>query len=296
MYSIIDTPWSTQSKLACLKEAGLRTVIRYYNFQSSSGLPEKRLEPAEAAAISAAGLSLAVVFQQKQNEAGDFSEDEGYRAGQRAASYARDTIGQPAGSGIYFAVDFDASTTEIEQAIKPYFQGVRRAFTEQGGGTPAYRIGSYGSGLVGTTLRDAGLTELLWLSMSRGFCGTQEIYQSGQFNLSQMPVLDVTLCGLGIDYNETPQTDTDFGAFRLPVPGPTAGDVPVAGVGRTYRVTAASGLNVRAGPGTQYAVVGSLASGQDVRVLTEQTGWAEVDSDGDGKPDGFVSTAYLAAV
>jgi len=118
--SIIDTPVNTTLKLACLKSKGVTTIIRYYNFRNSNQLPEKRLLRPEAQAIAAAGLKLGAVFQQGQNSAPAFSDELGFKAGVRAFTYARDEIGQPTGSGIYFSVDFDASTTQTNSRIVPF--------------------------------------------------------------------------------------------------------------------------------------------------------------------------------
>ena len=82
--SIIDTPWNTTSRLSCLKAQDVKTVIRYYNFSNSQNLPEKCLTLAEAQAICAQGMNIAVVFQQRQNRAEDFSELKGYETGRRA--------------------------------------------------------------------------------------------------------------------------------------------------------------------------------------------------------------------
>lgn len=82
--SIIDTPWNTTSRLSCLKAQDVKTIIRYYNFSNSQNLPEKYLTLAEAQAICAQGMNIAVVFQQRQNRAEDFSELKGYEAGRRA--------------------------------------------------------------------------------------------------------------------------------------------------------------------------------------------------------------------
>jgi hypothetical protein len=45
--TIIDTPYNTQSKIPCLLSKDVQTVIRYYNFSNSLGLPDKRMELAE---------------------------------------------------------------------------------------------------------------------------------------------------------------------------------------------------------------------------------------------------------
>lgn len=214
--SVIDTPANTTSKLACLKSKGVTTVIRYYNFRNSQQLPDKRLELPEAQALAASGMQIAVVFQQGQNSAAAFSDAQGFKAGIAAFRHARTKIGQPAGSGIYFSVDFDASTSEINQRVVPYFQGVRRAFSQESGGGPSYRVGVYGSGLVSSILTAKGLIELTWLAMSRGFRGTKEALQAGAFHLNQVPPEKV-LCGIGVDFNETNPARPDFGAFTLAV-------------------------------------------------------------------------------
>ena len=215
--SIIDTPSNTTAKLACLKSKGVTTVIRYYNFRNSQQLPDKRLDPPEAQALAASGMQIAVVFQQGQNSAAAFSDAQGFKAGVAAFRHARNKIRQPVGSGIYFSVDFDASTNEVNQRIVPYFQGVRRAFNEESGGGSSYRVGVYGSGLVSSILTSKGLIELTWLAMSRGFRGTTQALQAGAFHLNQVPP-EKRLCGLGVDFNEPNPARPDFGAFTLTVP------------------------------------------------------------------------------
>ncbi|HJY29970.1 MAG TPA: DUF1906 domain-containing protein [Pyrinomonadaceae bacterium] len=222
--SIIDTPFRTTSSIPCLKSQGVKTVIRYYNFSNSSTFPNKRLELPEAEALAAAGLETAVVFQQRQNRASDFTELKGFAAGREAFRQAHHNIGQPSGSGIYFSVDFDASNSEINSNVIPFFQGVRRAFEQESGGNSEYRVGVYGSGLVSSRLTDKRLIELVWLAMSRGFRGTRDALEAGEFNLAQSP-MERTLCGLGVDFNDPNPNRPDFGAFKIEVDAPVP--VPV---------------------------------------------------------------------
>ena len=211
---IIDTPFNTTGKIACLLSQGVQTVIRYYNFNNSSSFPDKRLERAEAEVLTAHGLRIAVVFQQRQNQVADFSEEKGIAAGRRAYRHAQDTIRQPAGSAIYFSVDFDATSAEIETQVAPFFAGIKSAFAEESGGHVDYRVGAYGSGAVCSSLTKKGLIELTWLAMSRGFRGTREALNAGQFHLSQRAP-EATLCGLGVDFNDGNPDRADFGAFLL---------------------------------------------------------------------------------
>jgi hypothetical protein len=291
--SIIDTPFNTGSVIPCLLSQGVRTVIRYYNFSNSRTFPGKRMELAEAQALAAQGLQIGVVFQQRQDRAADFSEQRGFDAGRRAHRHARENIGQPAGSGIYFSVDFDASNSEIRNNVAPYFEGVKRAFEQEGGGASEYRVGAYGSGLVCSTLAGRGLIELVWLAMSRGFRGTREALRAGEFHLAQRAPA-TTLCRLGVDFNDPNPDRPDFGAFTIE--DDAARPVPVAAVGERHRVIARSGLRLREGPGPQFEVVGGLRPGQTIFVVSVSDGFAQVDVEGDGQVDGFASAGFLERV
>jgi hypothetical protein len=291
--SIIDTPSNTESKVPCLLSQGVRTVIRYYNFSNSRTFPEKRLELAEAQALAAHGMQIAVVFQQRQDQVADFTALKGVAAGRRAYRHAQDNINQPANSAIYFSVDFDASSNEIESSVVPFFEGVKRAFTEESGGAPEYRIGAYGSGLVCTTLTTKGLIDLTWLAMSRGFRGTREALDAGEFHLAQRAPA-ANLCGLDIDFNESNPNRPDFGAFTIDTDTPGRGSV--ATVGERHKVIARGGLRLREGPGTQFDIIGGLRLGQVVFVASITDGWARVDIEGDGHIDGFASAGFLEPV
>jgi hypothetical protein len=99
---IIDTPHRTTAKVTNLKNAGVKTIIRYYNHQNSSALPNKCLTAGEAQAIHGAGMTIAVTFQQRQNQSADFNKTKGRAAGGRALDLAINTINQPEDSAIYF--------------------------------------------------------------------------------------------------------------------------------------------------------------------------------------------------
>ena len=291
--SIIDTPFNTRTSISCLKSRGVRTVIRYYNFSNSSVFPNKRLELPEAEALSANEMQIAVVFQQRQDRVADFSESKGFAAGRTAFRHAQHSIGQPTNSGIYFSVDFDASNSEITNNVIPYFQGVRRAFTEESGGNPEYRVGVYGSGLVSSRLTNEGLIQLTWLAMSRGFRGTRDALEAGEFHLAQRAPA-TQLCGLGVDFNDPNPARPDFGSFTIDTPVVPPG--PVTSIGEQHRVTARSGLRLREGPGSQFEIIGALRFGEIVSVVSTVDGFARVDVEGDGQIDGFASAAFLERV
>jgi len=287
---IIDTPYNTTSKLRNLAKENVRTIIRYYNFSNSRTFPDKCLTLIEAQSICAQGMNIAVVFQQRQNNADDFSEIKGYEAGRRAYRYAHNDIGQPDGSGIYFSVDFDASTNEITSNIVPYFQGVQRAFNEVSGGQPAYRVGVYGSGATASALSKSNLCSLIWLAMSSGFRGTKEAIKNGAYHIQQKAPA-AKLGGLDLDFNLiNPQHTDDFGAFVLAVESSTDTLPPVTA---THEVIARTSLRLRGGPGTEYSVVSSLKPGQQVIAKPANTEWSSIDLQGDGLIDGFAASAFL---
>jgi Domain of unknown function (DUF1906)/Putative peptidoglycan binding domain len=214
---IIDTNMRTTPRLAAHRQNGVDTIIRYYCRHTRQ--PEKRLTPDEADAIIRAGMRLAVVYQCAGDCAASFSQDAGAQDGAHARDYAAHVIGQPSGSAIYFAVDYDASDADIRTRIVPYFAAVRSALTG-GTGTPSYQIGVYGSGAVCQALLKAGLVSFTWVSQSGGFNGTAAFLRSGQWNLHQR--LPSTLCGLSVDQNDPNPQRPQFGAFNNLTAGASA--------------------------------------------------------------------------
>ncbi len=61
----------------------------------------------------------------------------------------------------------------------------------------------------------------------------------------------------------------------------------------TYTTNARGGLNLRAGPGTEFPVIGSLPFGTRVQQRGREGRWGLVDEKGDGATDGFVHLAFL---
>ncbi|AZV78444.1 TIGR02594 family protein [Parasedimentitalea marina] len=294
MHKIIDTPWRVTSNLDELRARGVETIIRYFNRANSNQLPEKRLEPAEAAAIADAGMTLAVVYQQRGGSGGninDLNAKSGNADATRAVKQATQ-IGQPIGSAIYFAVDWDYFRPTDLKSISEYFAEVRRVLGAD------YRVGVYGSGLVGKTLKSAGLVDFIWLSMSVGWSGTKALLATDAWTLRQTYPEQTAV--LRHDGNELSPAWGDFGQFT---PGGAAASAPVdwrddAGSFQfaLMEVTARSGLNLRRGPGTNYGVDSTLAQGQIVQVVSTSGDWANVDVNSDGLSDGYLHSGYLKPV
>ena len=135
-----------------------------------------------------------------------FSRARGLRDGQRAYRYAANVIGQPPGSPIYFAVDFDPSPSEISGVVNDYFQGVMSAFSAAGF---AYPIGVHGSGCACSWLvENTDYVTFAWLAQAEGWCGFDTFTA---WNIKQTG--GSTVCGLSVDLDES---SGDGGGFRLP--------------------------------------------------------------------------------
>lgn len=289
MPTALDTTENCSTKVSCLRNAGYDTIIRYYSLSSW-----KRLTPQEANALAKAGFNLCVVYQDRQNQPADFSESQGKSAGRNAFSYAQSVIFQPTGSGIYFAVDYDASVNDLKDRIIPFFRGIQATFQELSAGGPNYRVGVYGSGRTCRMLLEEQLVELTWITQSIGFAEYQKFINSNKWNLRQF--LPEKVCGMDLDPNEINQNAGDFGGFLLssnhfgPALPPSGNDAS-----DRYEVIASQGLRLRAGPSTDFDIRDILPAHHVVRVLSRSGDWALVDATGDGLADGYVHSGYLKA-
>lgn len=147
----------------------------------------KRLTKEEADALSAAGLQIISVFETTANRALG-----GYAAGLAdgaAALQAAAEVGQPVGTRIYFAVDFDVVSAQMPTVID-YIRGCSAA-------TPEYLTGVYGSAAVIQAVKSAGSCSGFWqtYAWSRGVkvSGIQ-VYQFEN---------DITVNGIKIDRDDS---------------------------------------------------------------------------------------------
>ncbi len=286
MTEIIDVSYDCGAQAAALGAAGVKTVMRYYSRDTIR--PSKPLRRAEADKLTAAGLRLGIVYEGRYGDkAFNFDRATGVADGVYARHYAATEIDQPAGSTIYFAVDFDATAAEIRDRILPYFLGVADAFG-QVGGERQYVVGVYGSGATCKAVLDGGLAKRAWLCQATGWAGHAAFDASGRWSLKQGKA--TTIATVACDPNVVGQGG-DIGDFSPGVPQPT----PVAG-SRAVRVIARSGLKLRAGPGTTFDRLRGLPFGTVVTALKAVGDWTMIDLEGDGAADGFVSTAFLEDV
>lgn len=185
----IDSNVSLAPHAACLKAAGIDFVCRYLKHTSSC------LTRSEAEALSHAGLYIVTVVEAGFPTSVDyFSKAKGLSDGAWAYRYAHEVIQQPGGSAIYFAVDYDASQTDLAGPIKSYFQGIHEAF----GPNPLYAVGVYGSGATCAYITKNTPTQYSWLTMSKGWRGGHT-YKG--WNINQL--VGANICGVSVDTDET---------------------------------------------------------------------------------------------
>jgi len=177
----LDTTVELTRHATALKEQGYDFVLRYYSHNAA-----KNLSLGEARPLAQAGLRIGVVWETTGTRAGFFTRAQGLADGAAAFQMARDVIGQPFGSAIYFAVDFDPVQADLDGAISNYFTGVHAALYVAAEGQPSYRVGVYGSGLCCGTLVDRGQASLSWLSQSTGFAGSRRYAEQQRYDLIQL--------------------------------------------------------------------------------------------------------------
>jgi hypothetical protein len=155
----IDLATDSGGVLNQLREGRVDFVARYYRPLESRW---PALSPSEARLLSSLGLKIVAVWESHSRHHTHFSYSSGYSDATEAYWQAR-AVGQPKGSAIYFAVDFDA---RLLQPIDEYFHGVAAGFAAASGGIADYTIGVYGSGAVCDEVKREGLAQYCWLSNS----------------------------------------------------------------------------------------------------------------------------------
>jgi hypothetical protein len=208
----LDTTVELTRYAQALREVhGFDFALRYYSHNAA-----KNLSLGEARALSAAGLQIGVVWETSGTHPGFFTLAQGVADGAAAHSMAVDAIGQPEGSAIYFAVDYDATRADLVGPVSDYFTGVHAGLFAAGGGQQRYQVGVYGSGLCCAILREGGAAAFSWLSQSTGFAGSEAYARALQYDLIQYLPQRLVIDGatLLVDPDAT-HPDRPAGLFRV---------------------------------------------------------------------------------
>lgn len=174
----------TASAAKALAASGYRFAARYL---VPANYAWKRLTRSKAAAIAGAGLMVVSVYETTANRpAGGAANGRADGASARAEA---ELIGQPAGSAIYFAVDYDAQPGDYD-AIEAYLKAAAAQL-------PNYTVGVYGSYAVIEEMARRGACRHFWqtYAWSRG-------NKSARANIYQYSN-EVRLAGMSVDLNES---------------------------------------------------------------------------------------------
>ena len=135
-----------------------------------------------------------------------FSQNKGYADASAAYNYCKGTLKQPGGSAIYFAVDYDASLSDIQGCITQYFNGIQIFMN---GANNYYQIGVYGSYTLCHYIRNGSFNcHYTYRARSTGWSGYAPnndctILQGG----------DATESGIALDYATAVMTN--YGGFQI---------------------------------------------------------------------------------
>jgi len=197
---IVDCDFDVSPYLTHLKNAGVKTIGRYYDRAYGTGTgescyhhPSKTLSKAELSAIEQAGMSVYVVFQHCGAQCLNFdlqnkeTMEKGRKDAEGALALAHE-LGQPAHTPIYFAIDFDPArdsgcalpADRIWPSIDAYFDQINQVFAHT-----RWQVGVYGAGATLQRLKASGKAKYFWLSTSLGHGGSREFFNSGQWHLFQ---------------------------------------------------------------------------------------------------------------
>lgn len=149
----LDTTSNVTKILDTIKSQGYSFVVRYYSKSGNS----KRMSVAESSSIIKSDLKLVVVYENLHNAYSKFNASIAETDAIDAINQAK-AHGQPS-STIYFAVDYDASESQIDANIKKHFKVLQSTCNSAG-----YSVGVYGSTLVCKKLKTAGIVSKTWVA------------------------------------------------------------------------------------------------------------------------------------
>lgn len=180
-------------KAAAAVQRGYTHVGRYLVGENG-----KYLCAPEIAELRAAGLRLAPIYQRFNDKVAYLTRDNGMTEGLEALVRGR-VLGLPAGSIIYFSVDFDATGDVVSGAVAEYFGGVKEimdavAFYN-------FRIGVYATRNVCQVMIDRGLAVAAYVSgMSTGYSGNMGFPMPREWHYNQIIELTDDLGSTTIDH------------------------------------------------------------------------------------------------
>jgi peptidoglycan hydrolase-like protein with peptidoglycan-binding domain len=217
----------TDARAATLTAAGYTMVGRYLDERPSSKPLNKQIQPGELDVIFRNCLKVFPISQYSGHEASYFTYAQGITDAEGAHDAAR-KHGFGRGTVIYFAVDFDATQSDIDGCVIPYFQGVVAGLAGRG---QHYVHGVYGSrNICSEVTRRTHASWSYVAGMSTGYSGNMgyPLPENWAFNQVQTTTLGSGTGQIEIDRDaHRPGSDPGVSSVNSPtVPGRGSAPTP----------------------------------------------------------------------
>ncbi|MFF0343495.1 glycoside hydrolase domain-containing protein [Kribbella sp. NPDC004875] len=172
----------------------------------------------ELDALRVAGLKLFPIHQRFNDSPAEMTEANGRTHGIEAVERCR-TLGLPAGSVVFFSVDFDALGETIDGPVADYFRGVKASMDTTINGD--YKVGVYGTRNVCGTMLDKDLADAAFVAgMSTGYSGNMGFPMPVGWHYSQIVELAAGSYpgapGIDKDIVSSKSTPVDLGQVDSP--------------------------------------------------------------------------------
>ncbi len=200
-----------KSKATFLYSEGYRYIGRYLT-NAASGI-DKAMTRQEAEVILDAGLNFFPIYQTTGNTASYFSAAKGTEDAGKAIEAAF-KLGLPEGTVIYFAVDYDATRSQITSNILPYFQKIAERMDKV-----FYKVGVYGAKGVCSAVFEKGYAEYSFVSsLSSGFYANAgfKMPENWTFNQFSETTVNDGKTSFAIDKNDFSGRDEGVSALTEP--------------------------------------------------------------------------------
>jgi hypothetical protein len=151
----------TSARLQTLVNGGYTFVARYLAGSYA-------LTATEKSTITGGGLFIVSIWEKGSPTSSSYFTEEKGTSDATSAIEAAQAIGQLAGTPIYFAVDYDASQSDISGPINTYLQAIKNVFDDNNN---PFALGLYGSGSV-LSYHENTFT-YTWLAGATGWSGSK---------------------------------------------------------------------------------------------------------------------------
>ena len=187
------------SNVGVLTANGYSYIGRYLSGYIASGV-SKALSTAELQTLFSNGIRLFPIHQRSANSITYFTTANAIEDADSAWQYA-DDLHLQFGSIIYFAVDFDATDSQITNTILPYFSTLYTRFMTNNKGS--YRVGVYGTRNLCKRVCDAGYACSSFVGdMSTGFSGNLGFAIPENWALDQFHTTTISNSGNSIEIDK----------------------------------------------------------------------------------------------